>query len=141
MSATLKSRVALESALTPVGRKEFKAIWDTGATLSVIRPEVAEALSLKSVSTMWISTPTDERARSSVYLVNIYLPNQVKVIDVQVAEGIPAGCDMLIGMDIITLGDFAVTNFDGHTTFSFRMPSLAEIDFCKHSYLLPVQND
>ena len=36
---------------------------------------------------------------------------------------------LLIGMDIIGLGDFAVTNADGKTTFSFRVPSVEEIDF------------
>jgi hypothetical protein len=37
--------------------------------------------------------------------------------------------DILIGMDIITLGDFAVSNFEGVTKFSFRVPSLSHIDF------------
>ena len=36
---------------------------------------------------------------------------------------------LLIGMDIIDLGDFAVTNADGITAFSFRIPSVEEIDF------------
>ena len=36
---------------------------------------------------------------------------------------------LLIGMDIIGLGDFAVTNANGKTTFSFRVPSVREIDF------------
>jgi uncharacterized protein YchJ len=44
-------------------------------------------------------------------------------------------------MDVIAQGDLAVTNFNGHTTFSFRMPSMDEIDFVKHSYLLPAVND
>ena len=41
--------------------------------------------------------------------------------------------DVLIGMDIISLGDFAITNVGGKTTFSFRFPSIAEIDFVKDS--------
>lgn len=36
---------------------------------------------------------------------------------------------LLIGMDIIGLGDFAVTNANDKTTFSFRIPSVREIDF------------
>jgi len=36
---------------------------------------------------------------------------------------------LLIGMDIIGLGDFAVTNTNDKTTFSFRIPSVQEIDF------------
>ena len=36
---------------------------------------------------------------------------------------------MLIGMDIISKGDFAITHPGGHTKFSFRVPSQADIDF------------
>ena len=36
---------------------------------------------------------------------------------------------VLIGMDIINLGDFAVTNKNGRTAFSFRTPSIEYIDF------------
>jgi hypothetical protein len=90
---------------------------------------------LEPVSYIKISTPTDNEKPCNVYSVNLYLPNGIKVPDVNVAEGIPFGCDMLIGMDIIGLGDFAVSNYSGRTLFSFRMPSLTEIDFVKHSYL------
>jgi len=54
-----------------------------------------------------------------------------KILNLLVVEGIPNSCDMLIGMDVINHGDFAISNFDGKTTFSFRIPSLAKIDFCK----------
>lgn len=37
--------------------------------------------------------------------------------------------DMLIGMDVISKGDFAVTNVGGITTFSFRIPSQETIDY------------
>ena len=39
--------------------------------------------------------------------------------------------DVLIGMDIITLGDFAITNFGGKTVMSYRYPSVCTIDFAK----------
>jgi hypothetical protein len=34
-------------------------------------------------------------------------------------------------MNIITQGDFVVSNYKGITVFSFRMPSLACLDFVK----------
>ena len=37
--------------------------------------------------------------------------------------------DVLIGMDIIGLGDFAVTRPNGNTQFTFRMPPQADINF------------
>ena len=35
--------------------------------------------------------------------------------------------EVVIGMDVISQGDFAFTNHDGHSTFSFRLPSQEEI--------------
>ena len=37
--------------------------------------------------------------------------------------------DVIIGMDVICKGDFAITNLNGKTTFSFRIPSEKEIVF------------
>lgn len=34
-------------------------------------------------------------------------------------------------MDIIRHGDFAITNINNCTTFSFRTPSIKEIDYVK----------
>ena len=37
--------------------------------------------------------------------------------------------DVLVGMDIINKGDFAVSNRNGATSFSFRIPSVENFDF------------
>lgn len=66
-----------------------------------------------------------------LYLVNIGLPNGVYFVDVKVTKAGLIGTDVLIGMDIITLGDFVITNKNGNTVFSFRTPSLSEIDYVK----------
>ncbi len=41
------------------------------------------------------------------------------------------GIDVLIGMDIISNGDFAVSNYDGKTYFSFRLPSQEHVEYKK----------
>jgi hypothetical protein len=69
------------------------------------------------------------KAQAETYLVNISLPNKVVFFGVRVTKGNFVGSDILIGMDIINRGDFAVTNYDGTTKFSFRMPSQGHIDF------------
>jgi len=52
----------------------------------------------------------------------------------RVTEGSIFGdSDVLIGMDIISLGDFAVTNFQEKTVFTFRIPSVERIDFVNPS--------
>ena len=37
--------------------------------------------------------------------------------------------DVLIGMDIIGSGDFAVTNSENKTVMTYRIPSVSRIDF------------
>ena len=69
---------------------------------------------------------------AETYLVNIYLPNGVAISNVHVTKAELIGADILIGMDIINQSDFAVTNFNGNTMFSFRMPSKAHIDFVRN---------
>jgi predicted aspartyl protease len=141
ISRVLYNDVSLESAITPAYKATLRALWDTGASGSLIRPEVAAKLNLQSIGKVLMSTPSGKDVPSNIYSVNLYLPNQVIIPKIRVAEGIPNNCDILIGMDVIGLGDFAVTNYNGHTTFSFRMPSMAEINFVKHSYLQPVINE
>jgi len=67
---------------------------------------------------------------SEVYLVNIALPNGMVFPEISVTKSEDLGdYDVLIGMDIINAGDFAVTNPGGHTQFTFRVPSQANINF------------
>ena len=109
---------------------EFNAIWDTGATGSVITQRVVDACGLKPIGMVQVhgvhSTEMSER-----YLVNIRVPNGVGFVHVPVTKGmLPGGSgDVLIGMDIITRGDFSITNKGGSTVFSFRYPSLVKTDF------------
>jgi len=110
--------------------KTFTAIWDTGATSSVITEKVVDQCGLKPTGMTRVSHAHGE-VTAEVYRVNIGLPNKVAFSNVIVTKGILAGSDALIGMDIINYGDFAVTNTDGQTVFSFRIPSIQHIDFVK----------
>lgn len=113
-------------------RKEFnlkekgsiiKAIWDTGATQSSISSKIAHFLDLKAIKQTLVSGVHSTRL-VNLYICDFYLPNKLKVSDVKVTETESLGeFDALIGMDIIALGDFAITNADGITCFSFRFPS------------------
>lgn len=99
-----------------------KAVWDTGATNTCINTRIAKTLNLIPVSKTRISSVNSEEV-VNVYIVDIYLPNKVVIHNVQVSEPSALNsCDILIGMDIIRLGDFSITNADGKTWFSFRMP-------------------
>lgn len=124
--------VAKESAMpvVPADIKEFKALWDTGATASVISAEVAIKLGLSPIS-QCVTYHAQGKSLVNVYLVNLVLPNQILIKDVRVTEGNLNGFGVLIGMDIINLGDFALTHRDNKTVFSFQIPATHEYDFVK----------
>jgi len=79
----------------------------------------------------WGKEAASNEYEVNTYLVNLFLPNNVVVAAVPVSEGGIAGGDVLIGMDIITMGDFAITNCDGRSCWTFRMPAVEEIDFVR----------
>jgi predicted aspartyl protease len=108
------------------------ALWDTGANMSAITPEIQQRLK---------ATPIDKKAIAGIHstqvvdvvYITIELPNKVikKNIEVVVCN-IATNVGMIIGMDIISLGDFALSNGKGQTLFSFAVPPFEEkIDFSK----------
>jgi len=114
--------------------KPFQCVWDTGATGSVISKKVIDDLGLRSSGKTIIHvvgpSGTENEYEANIYFVNLYFP-PCTVIPTKVVEGSMPGCDVLIGMNVINLGDFAVTNYNNKTTWSFRLPSCSEIDFFK----------
>ena len=106
------------------------ALWDTGVTNCVVTTQTAKDLYLKPISVSKV-LHAGGISLANVYLVNIYLPNNLVIPNVRVTECADndGGFGAIIGMDIITLGDFAITNFEGNTTFSFRTPSTKTIDY------------
>lgn len=112
-------------------RLRFTGLWDTGATGSMITSRVAGALGLMP-SGMCQTYHAQGVSYVNTYLINIVLLNGIQVYNLKVSEGnLPDGIDLLIGMDIISLGDFSITHRNGGTTFSFQIPSTHEYDFVK----------
>ncbi len=109
----------------------FRAIWDTGATNSVIAHRVVEKLDLISTGLTEVFQVNGPSFLANTYLVRVMLPNDLEFHDILVTSSDLAGddADVLIGMDIISQGDFAITHPNGMTKFSFRYPSEADIDF------------
>lgn len=121
------------AGIPPRPTKPFKAIWDTGATNTVITQRVIDDCGLKPISMTKVNTASGQ-STTEIYLVSIGLPNKVGISELRVTRGVVAGdAEVLIGMDIIGAGDFAVTNKDGHTAFSFRVPSCECIDFVEQA--------
>ena len=108
------------------------ALWDTGATGTCISKKLVTLLSLVPTGMQNIQTPSGS-SQVHTYLVNIILPNNVKIKNVMVCDSEigEQGFDILIGMDIITKGDFAVSNSNDKTIFTFRVPSIKSTDYAE----------
>jgi hypothetical protein len=106
------------------------ALWDTGATGSIITRSTAEALNLTPIGKVMINHGGGQ-SEHLTHLINIGLPNRVLVegIIVTEMEHIVDNFGVIIGMDIIASGDFSLTNPNGKTCFSFRFPSLSKVDY------------
>lgn len=107
---------------------EFDAIWDTGASNSVITQTAIDECGLVATGMAQVHGVHGVKS-TETYLVNIALPDNVVFTALRVTKGEIRGADILIGMDIINKGDFSVTNCDGHSQFSYRTPSIEHIDY------------
>lgn len=115
------------------------ALWDTGATQSVVTEATAKSLGLVAVGKSLVHYGKGH-SHANTYLVNFLLPNQVGVQAVLVSE-----CDnpvnnqfgVIIGMDIIATGDLTITNYNRQTWVTFRFPSIGGVDFVADSQKLP----
>jgi hypothetical protein len=107
-----------------------RALWDTGATLSCISDRFANELSLEMVDFVEIGSAVGVH-RVPMYRANLSLPNNLVFHDMEFIQFTYTDddCDLIIGMDIMTQGDLSMTNQEGRTVFSFRIPSLHTVDF------------
>jgi hypothetical protein len=109
--------------------QQFMGIWDTGATGSVITQKIVSDVGLKPIGQTQVET-ANGIFTSNTYLVNLTLPMGLMIPNLTVTEGtLPSGSDALIGMDVITLGDFVITNLHGHTSMNYRVPSMIQYDW------------
>jgi len=108
-------------------------IWDTGATSSAITKDLAKSLDLVPISQTNVKGVHGLKEGVNVFAVKVVLNNQNVTVVLPVTECEQLtdddSCKFLIGMDVISKGDFAITNYDGKTVMSFRVPSLQTIDF------------
>lgn len=106
---------------------QVSQLWDTGAVRTMVAKRVANALNLRPVGKARNIT-SHSITDVECFRINVILPNGIEL------NGISAICDelpdvdMLIGMDIISLCDFVITNSNNQTKFSFRIPGNGNSD-------------
>jgi hypothetical protein len=109
------------SALTPKDTVT-NALWDTGAAVSAITPQIQQELDLVQIGTKHIRGVTGTK-KVPVVLLTLELPNDLLKQNVEVVVcNFSNDVGMIIGMNIITLGDFLLLHGNNHTEFSFTVP-------------------
>ncbi len=112
--------------------KEFPGLIDTGATNTCVSAELAKELGFTPIGVTETGT-ANGKTQVNVYVGDLSLCqgrvhfSRHKVLEVNLTE--QQGVEILIGMDILIQGDFAITHKDGRTVASFRVPSIAKYDF------------
>ena len=111
-------------------REKFEVLWDTGATASSIDKRVVLKLALRPVDRLdAVSHAYGVEKDVNVFAVNFSLGPDQAGINIRVAEARLDHCDMLVGMDVISSGDFVVTRHMGQARMTFRAPSMGNFDF------------
>lgn len=129
----VKISKAFDPQITPMNQMQlidFKALWDTGASKSVITQATASTIGLIPVGNAMVSH-AGGNSLSNTYLISIFLPNMVGIAGVLVSEcpNIAGNFGAIIGMDIIAGGDLSISNFNKQTWMTFRYPSYHTCDY------------
>lgn len=98
------------------------AVWDTGAVTSCISDKLAREMGVLPVDNGIGVTPSGA-IDIVYYMLDIYLSPEIVIKNLKVA-GFPLeqhDCDFIIGMDVISKGDFSLINSGGRMKLSFEM--------------------
>ncbi|MBS1369811.1 MAG: hypothetical protein HPZ91_07645 [Lentisphaeria bacterium] len=99
------------------------AIWDTGATSSMITREIAEKLGLHPIGNVKIAGVHGAQS-ANVYEVDLVFGNGCRIPAVRVSEATGSGgFDVLLGMDIISRGVFVIDGSGKGTRVYFACPT------------------
>lgn len=108
----------------------LKALWDTGAMCTCVSQTIAQDLGLTQVNTAQVMGANNEPFDAPIFIVKLRMGKLV--LPMIPVIGLPmenAGHDVIIGMDIISKGDLAITNYNGRTMITFREPSMETINY------------
>ena len=99
------------------------ALLDTGASMTCISQSLAKKLNLRAISQGRMNTAGGIIHEANLYYIDLLMRNNVSFVNIRTMEFTGNDkFDVLIGMDILTLGDLAITNAGQRTVTSFRVP-------------------
>jgi len=98
------------------------ALVDTGTTNTSISDRLAARLGLKVIEQCRVDAAGGAHI-ANVYSIDVLLRSMVAFTSIRSTEFVGNDMfDIIIGMDILTQGDLAITNHDHRTVVSFRVP-------------------
>ena len=98
-----------------------KALWDTGSTSSCISERLARKMGLRPID-KGIGITAVGQIEIPYYLLDVHITDDIIFRNVK-AAGFPMENhkeDFLIGMDIISRGEFNIKNINNKTVFTFK---------------------
>jgi len=114
----------------PVFTAPLEAVWDTGSQVTVISIRIVEELGLYPMGQVMMRHAKGTTL-ANTYKVNLILPNGMEVPNLFVMDGEMGETDVLLGMDVISLGDLCITQPNNKTQLTYQTPSSHCTDYTK----------
>ncbi len=117
----LRSEVVVNNAIESVARSA-KAIWDTGASQSMISRRLVKRLGLVAAGRRRVYGP-NAAAFHDTYRVELELPGGMEIGELEVLETdmLSPDIEVIIGMDVISRGTLIVACRDTSTELTFAL--------------------
>ena len=96
------------------------SLWDTGSTSTILSRRLIDELQPEPFRKGGISGIGGE-TEGNTYLLHVLLPTGDACTNMEVLEADLGDYDAIIGMDIITLGDFRISSTADETIFTFEV--------------------
>jgi len=93
--------------------QEFKALFDTGATMSGLTPNAVKKLNLKSTGIYNVVQYIDNQSHALAYEFKFKIKGIEKELIVEggITPNNYPDCDVIIGLDIINQGELSIKNY------------------------------
>ena len=136
---TFRNRIVSDVWLCPPGAgnnnaAKIRALWDTGCSHTIVSKRVADFLNLPAAGTRIYHSPFGGRHTCELKLAKICVVLGAARLEIEVGvDEQPSSdpdCDITLGLDFITRGDFALTHDGLQLVLSFCYPPVeAPADF------------